>query len=777
MCVRYFNDAKRGYIMQQTETKAVSPVTVRIAMWSARHRWPVIGLWFAVTLGLFVLSLIIGTKTISISGGSDDLKTESAKANAAFRAIGVGGRERFQLIINHPTLKATDPAFQAVKDDVTGQLNALTYYDNGTPKPVLVLDDPQNPPTATPSPDLTSYYVSVIVAGKSGDAEAKIAPARAIVERARAAHPDYTIASFTSIWINNDFREVINHDLDGTLKITLPLTLLILFLAFGTVIAPFVPLLLGLTSLLAAFGLVSLYSNLITPNDPNAVQVVVVIGLAVGIDYSLFLITRYRTELRHGRSKLAALEVASGTAGRAVFFSGLTVMISLGGLFLVDDPAFKSIAAGTIAVVLMSVIGSLTFLPATLAVLGGLINWGRIPFFGREREEGQGIWSRLVGVVMRRPVISAVLSAALLLALASPTLHLRLGSTTNDIDSLPGSIEGVQMLKVLRQHFPQRGTLDANVVIVADKPNRDDIKAFVPRMIEAGNRVSSFVGTAAVKYYPNDANWTIAQITFNMSGTSNDQKNFDAVNRMRADAVPSVFGGVAGANVYVTGGAAYTLDKERFYSDYLPLIFAFVLGLSFVLLLVVFHSIVIPIKAILLNLLSTAACYGALVLVFQDNWFADQIGTIRVGVIESFAPAFIFTILFGLSMDYHLFILTRIKEARDRGLSSNAAVARGIAVTSGTITSAAAIMVAVFAVMATLQVTVIRQLGLGLALAVFLDSTIIRSILLPATMRLLGDWNWYLPGFLRWLPNIAIEGESEEYEAAPAVRETVASEV
>ncbi len=381
----------------------------------------------------------------------------------------------------------------------------------------------------------------------------------------------------------------------------------------------------------------------------------------------------------------------------------------------------------------------------------------------RRARKGSGFWGRLVTGVMRRPVVMTVLSVAFLLLLASPVLSLRTGIT--DITAFPDSIDGVAGIKLLNEKWPQGTELQLQVVVTdADQP---DTKAAIERLKTDGLKIAGL--SEPVDVTPSH-DGKVALVAFTMGGNRNDDANRDIVRKVRTELTPAVFASLPGVQTYVTGDAAFSVDVTKVYADGIPLIFGFVLGLSFLLMLVAFHSIVIPIKAILLNLLSVAAAYGVMVLVFERGWLAGPLGITPSGVIESWVPLFIFTILFGLSMDYHLFILTRIKEARDRGLESRAAVAKGISVTAGVITSAASIMVVVFAVFVTLKFVFIQQLGLGLAIAVFIDATIIRSVLLPASMTLLGDWNWWMPRWLDWIPRVTIEGDPDEpVEVGPEV--------
>ncbi len=742
--------------------KAKQPVTVRLAMWSARHRWSVVSVWFVVCLGIFICSLVIGgTKTETSSSSNGLSRTESRRANQIFRENGtVEASQDLVIVVTHPSLKVTDPKYRGDVTEMLARLLAIRYTDaNGEAKPVFAqLPNPffVPPSFGLISPDQTSLRLVGKIMGVSSEVKKKLVPVKPVLDEIKNKYKDYQINVWNNSIFNEQLNESINSDLDGALQVTLPLTFAILLIAFGAVVASIVPLVLAITALLADFGLVSFYSQFISPVSSYATQLVVLIGLAVAVDYSLFMITRFRTERRHGREKMAALEIASSTAGRAVFFSGLTVAISIAGLFLIDDDLFKSMALGTIWVVLISVVGSLTFLPAVIAILGNRLNWGRIPFI-KEKDEGTGFWSKLVNFVMNRPIVLGGLVILFLLTLAYPMLHLRLGSA--DISSFPDKLDGVQAISRLNEKWPQGSNLKLAVTVT--QYDQEQTKVAIEKLKISALQIKGL--SEPVNITPS-SNGKVASVSFTMSGKGNDQANYDIVSKMRNETIPAAFSNAGGSKAYVTGDAAYTLDEVGMYAGAMPVIFAFVLGLSFLLLLLAFHSIVIPIKAILLNLLSTGASYGVLVLVFQDGWFGGLLGIKPTGTIESWVPVFIFTILFGLSMDYHLFILTRIKEAKDRGATSNEAVAKGISITSGTITGAAAIMVGVFGVFVTLQLVIIRQIGLGLAVAVFIDATLIRCVLLPATMKLLGDWNWWIPKFLDWLPHITIEGEADDEE-------------
>ncbi len=734
------------------------PATVRIAMWSARHRWLVAAAWFVATIGLFVVSQRLGgIRTDDPNGNPNQAQTESAKALAVFDAGGSGTpTEDVTLVVSHPGIRVTDPAFRAFVGQTVSQLRALTVTDGGRTVPAF--DQVQDPATSPVqdglvAPDLGAVRVVGRIVGDQATVDRHLVPVRPAIASIEANGNGFVVHAVSQTLTSKDITDLINSGLDRTF-VTIGLTFIILLITFGALVAAVVPLVLAMTALIAAFGILGIFSQAITPASPYATQLVVLIGLAVSVDYSLFMITRFRAERRRGRSKLEAVETASSTAGRAVFFSGLAVMISIAGLFMIDVSIFRSMAIGTIGVILVAVIGSLTFLPATLAILGDRVNAGRVPFLRRDREEGSGFWARLVSGVMRRPLPLAIVSTIALLALATPVLHLRIGVT--DFTSFPDQIDGVQAVKLLDQHWPQGSTVDLQVAVTGfDQPATT---AAVQELETEGLAVRGLSGPVTVTP---SRDGTVALVSFTIAGEQNDPASQAIVRHMRTTVIPATFGGLRGVHAYVAGSTANALDVTQIYIDALPLVFAFVLGLSFLLLLVVFHSLVIPVKAIILNLLSTAAAFGVMVAVFQDGILGSAFGLARSDVIESWVPIFVFAILFGLSMDYHVFILTRVKEARDRGLDSRAAVGRGITITSGTITSAATIMVLVFAAFVTIPFAFIQELGLGLAVAVLIDATVVRCVLLPATMTLLGDWNWWLPRGLHWLPRVTIEGEPE----------------
>jgi RND superfamily putative drug exporter len=753
------------------------PWTVKVAVWSARHRWPVLAGWLVLTVGLMIGSVALGGqnsesimnkgKTIGDSqAGWNAFDNAGKKSNA--------DTESFYLIVDNPSGGLDTPVNRTAIADMTKALTGLTVKVGGQEVPAFYADPKvQLPPVVDPyalaaiapdqapnvlSADGTTAIVTAKISGGDEEATAKANAVKAQVETFKTQYPGLTLYAFNNRLINADFGNYINTSLDSLLIPTLIITFLILLVAARSAVAAVVPILLALSAIIGAIGLVGLYSQHVAPVSQYAVQIVVLIGLAVAVDYSLFVISRFRTERTVGRDKIAAIEVASSTAGRAVFFSGLAVMISLGALLLIDDNLFKSIAIGSIAVVFISVLGSLTFLPATLSILDRKVMRFGIPFLSRERGEGRGIWASLVKLATNRAVVAAIAASALLILIALPVSKLQLGSTTSDVSTLPHSVEGVRAWDLISAKWPAGRDLTLEVIVTnAKDPKTAAAIDTLAKDMRGGKFAGISASTTKIEY---SGDGTVVDIHGAIPGTANDLANWDQARNFRTSIVPSYFGSLTGTKVYVSGEATFTMDYSNWYGGQMPLVILFVLGMSFLLLLVAFHSIVIPLKAIILNLMSAGAAFGVLVLLFQEGWFKDITG-IRPNVIEAWAPAMIFTILFGLSMDYHVFILTRVKEARDRGLTSDEAVVKGITITAGTVTSAAAIMVCVFGAFFTIQLAIMQELGIGLAVAILVDATIVRSLLLPSLMKLLGEWNWWMPSFLRWIPRITIEGEPE----------------
>jgi uncharacterized membrane protein YdfJ with MMPL/SSD domain len=716
-------------------------LAARMARWSSKHRKKAFWGWLAFVVLAFAIGNAVGPNLIS---DVDNFNGESHDAEAALDRAGLRPQSEV-VFIQSDKLTIKDPAFKAAVQDVTTRLPKVPYVQN--------VKSPLRGESAV-SQDGHAALVDFDVAGDSVEASDRIDPVLAAVAAAQKRHPDLAVEQFGDASANKAVNATIGDDLASAGMLSLPVTLILLTLTFGTLVAAGVPLWIGLSAVVATLGLVNLPSQIL-PIDSNLSAVILLIGLAVGVDYSLFYLKREREERAAGRSEEAALEAAAATSGRAVLISGATVMLAMAGMFISGDKTFISFGMGTILVVAVAVFASLTVLPAMLSWLGDRVEKGRVPMIGRKgggaRESR--FWSALTGAVMRRPGISMLLAGGLLVALAIPALGMK--SVTSDVEELPADLPVIQTYNEVKKVFPAEG-VTATVVMEVD-----DVEAGGPTTGIAAlvNRVDRFPklfkpGTELIE----SKDKTVAQINIPTIGSGTDQASLDALNKLRDDIVPATVGAVDGATVNVTGDAASSADFSSNLSKRLPLIFAFVFGLAFLLMLVTFRSIVIPIKAILLNLLSVGAAYGVLVLVFQNGHGESLLGFTSNGGVTNWLPLFLFVVLFGLSMDYHVFILSRVRELYDSGMTTDEAVRRGIATTAGTVTSAAAVMVGVFLVFVTLSFLDFKEMGLGLAVAVLIDATIIRGVLLPAAMKLLGDWNWYLPSWLEWLPRIGGEG-------------------
>jgi RND superfamily putative drug exporter len=496
---------------------------------------------------------------------------------------------------------------------------------------------------------------------------------------------------------------------------------------------------------------------------------ITMIGLAVGIDYSLFVVERYREERRRGMSKFDAISIAGGTASKAVVFSGITVVLALAGMLLVPSTIFQSLGIGAIIVVIISVFATMTLIPALIMLLGDKLDWPRRRKYDAAMAAAQaeydhelihkGFWGRITRVVMGRPVVAIVLTVGLLLAATIPYFDLKSGMS--GVETLPES-DVKTGLEILREDF-YVGVL-APVEIVVDGPTHHvDVKASISQLIEDMDASGQF-GPVTVE--TNDAG-DLTLVSAPLVTDTNSEASFQTITWLRESIVPATFNG-SGADVYVSGESAFNEDLNIMIEDYTPIVFAFVLGLSFILLTLAFRSIIVPIKAILMNLLSVGAAYGLLVLMFQKGW-GDFLGFVQTPAIDAWVPLFLFCVLFGLSMDYHVFLLSRIREHYDATGNNRESVAVGLQSTAKIITGAALIMVAVFGGFASGELAFMQQVGFGLAAAVLIDATVVRSVLVPSVMALLGDRNWYLPRWLHWLPDLRVEGAAAHVEATAPV--------
>jgi uncharacterized membrane protein YdfJ with MMPL/SSD domain len=724
-------------------------IAARAGRWSAAHWKTATFGWIAFVVLAVVLGGAVGTKTL----GEGDSPGESGRMEKILEE----GFERpadESVLVQSDSVTVQDPSFADAVDDVVAAVSAVPAAQ--------AVRDPLEPANADlVSADGQAALVTFEIRGPPEDAVDKIDPFLAAVDEAKAAHSELFIGTFGEASADKEINERVSEDLGQAGLLSLPVTIIILVVAFGALVAAGIPLLLALTSVIAAMGLLALPSQVL-PVDDNVSAVVLLIGLAVGVDYSLFYLKREREERAAGRTEQAALEAAAATSGRAVLISGLTVMVAMAGMFLTGDPVFSSFAMATILVVAIAVLGSLTVLPGLLSRLGDRVNKARVPFLQRlQRPEGARFWGWMVDRVMRRPKLAAGLSAGLLIALALPALGMK--TVDPGVDALPQDLSAVQVYNRLQTAFPGE---QAPAVVVVEAPSIDgeveDAIAELRRQAVASGAAHEPISTEV------NADRTVARIELPIAGNGADSASYDALATLRNEIVPATVGGIQGVEAGVTGETAGSKDFTDAVRGKAPLVFAFVLGLAFLLMLVAFRSVVIALKTITLNLLSVAAAYGVLVLVFQYGFAKNLLGFEYTEGVMAWLPVFLFVILFGLSMDYHVFILSRIREAYDRGMRTEDAIAFGIKTTAGVVTSAAIVMVFVFSIFATLSLIMMKQFGVGLATAVLIDATIVRGVLLPATMKLLGEWNWYLPRWLHWLPKVKLEGPSPVPSAGPA---------
>jgi uncharacterized membrane protein YdfJ with MMPL/SSD domain len=731
--------------------KQSNNLAARMGRWSATHWKTAVFGWLAFVVAALAIGQAVGTKQID---QHDANVGQSHKADHMLRDAGFQPDPQTEIVlVQSKAHTAKDAAFRAVVNDVVGAVGSSPAIEN-LQTPYTKGNEGQI------SADGHSAMVQWQMKGDNKTATKRIDKLTSATDAVAKAHPGFYVGEAGSISSGKAVSHTFNTQLAKAGERSIPLTLIILLLVFGAMIAAGVPLLLALSAVAATMGLVALPSHLV-PMDPNVSAVVLLIGLAVGVDYSLFYIKREREERAAGKSAHAALEAAAATSGRSVLVSGFTVLVAMAGMLVTGDKGYRSFGVATMIVVATAMIGSLTVLPALLSKLGDRIEKGRIPFLGRLRRTDGGenrFWSAVLTPALRKPAVAAVAATAVLLALATPVLHVHTAQT--GLDALPTNIPTVATIDRLQTAFP------GNVVpaIVAIEANADAPATTAAVRELSAQALASGQAKQPIEVAVNPAH-TVTRVTIPLVGNGTDARSTAALHTLRDRILPATVGTIAGASYAVTGGTANSADANALLKHSWPLVFMFVLTFAFLLLLLSFRSIVIPLKAIVLNLLSVGAAYGVIVAIFQWGWGESVLHFKSNGGIASWLPIFLFVILFGLSMDYHVFILSRVREAYDRGLKTEDAVAHGIKTTAGVVSSAALVMVGVFSIFATLPILDMKELGIGLAAAVLIDATIVRAVLLPATMKMLGDWNWYLPRWLSWLPTL----EHERGVSAPPV--------
>jgi uncharacterized membrane protein YdfJ with MMPL/SSD domain len=718
--------------------------TQKLAMMSARHPWRTIGAWIAaVVVAVVAIGTLLGGALTTEGNPTNNPQSQRAD-DAIFRAFPpvVNAAVTDIIVVRSPRYTVDVPPFRALVSGLAadvrlaGVVSVRTYLDARDPS--LVAKD--------------RHATMVQFSEASDDGIDDIVGA---VERADA-NPAFVVAVTGQKTLDRDFNELSQSDLQhGELQFGLPAALIILLLVFGAVVAGLVPLLITLPSIVVALGLVAVLAHAFSLSV-FVINMLTGMGLALAIDYALFVVSRFREERGRGREKLDAIAATATTANRAVIFSGTTFVIAMFGMLIVPSSIMRSLAVGAILVGIVSVAASATLLPAVLGVLGDNVDRLRIPLIGRRsleyaNPEGR-FWGAIVRAVLRRPGLSLALSVAVLLAIASPILGMRIG--TSGVTALPDRFESKQGFAALRHDFPS-ATSDPVEIVVAEGAAQPAARQALTRLRTRLAADPRF-GRGEID---RSAGGRVALLSVPVRGDPSGVDAVSAVRDLRSTIVPGAFQDT-GAEVLVGGTTSENIDYFASVIGPAPWVIALVLGLTLVFLTVVFRSLVVAGTAVLLNLLSVGAAYGLLVLVFQHGVGAGLFGFQQVETIEAWVPLFLFSVLFGLSMDYQVFLLSRIKERYDETRDTTDAVTFGVASTARIITGAALIIVAVFAGFAAGELIMFQQMGFGVAVALLIDATIIRSVVLPSAMKLLGDWNWYLPHALDWLPRLQAESGS-----------------
>ena len=711
--------------------RAKPPVTERVAGWSIRHRKTAVLGWLLLVAAIFVAAQAHGT--------SSQATYDPGQAGRAERVLqqitndgGIQPSESVLISAHDGGTFASDPALREAAAQVVAALTQL-------PRSAADIQSPLTSAGRTLiSPDGRSALVTFSVPGSTANAGQAVQPALQAVAAVQAAHPNLTVAEAGDASLAQAANQKIDADLQKSELVSVPITLVLLLVVFGALIAAGIPLLLAITAVIAATSLTELLSGWL-PITSTTYEVVLIIGLAVGVDYSLFYLRREREERAAGRTFPEALRIAAGTSGRAIVISGGTVMITMASLFLTGLDIFSGAAVGTIAVVGVAVVGSLTMLPALLSWLGPRSGGGRLPFLGRRRAAARPsrFWAALVGRVTRHPAIWGGVAALALLALAAPALGMRLGQP---IDDAPAGIAEVQTMSQIQAAFGQ-DQAPAEIVVTGNGITSPRMGTAVSalRVIAANDPAGrgGAIGGPVVATVLGGGRALLVEVT--LAGNGSDTASYHALTTLQSQILPETLGKVPGVSYAVTGDTAQLSADTHQIRDRLPLVLTVVGLLALVLLLAAFRSLAISLVSVLLNLLSVAAAYGLITLIFQDGRLQGLLGYTSIGAIIWWVPLFMFVLLFGISMDYNVFILSRIREHRLRGATTRDAVVSGIASSAGVVTSAALIMVAVFSIFATVSMVDLKILGVGTAAAIVIDATIVRGVLLPAALTLLGD--------------------------------------
>ncbi|MGY5011602.1 MMPL family transporter [Streptomyces sp. 900105755] len=733
----------------------VRGLAARAGSWSARHRWAAVGIWVLFV----VLAMGLGSAAGRVDvDESDQLKGETHTAAQIIDDAGIKepASETVLIQAEDPSVKATDTAFKAAVSDVVKAVGGTGRVTDVTSPYV----------TGTISKDGRSALVQFDMRGDSGTAGDRVEPVLDAVAGVQRAHGTLRIEEIGGASMNKQYADAFGKDFQRAEYSAVPVAFGILLIAFGALVAALLPVGLAITAIMATMGLMGLVSHL-QPMSDTANSVMLLVGMAVGVDYCLFYLRREREEREAGRDADAALRIAAATSGRAIIVSGVTVCVAMAGMLFTGLAEFEAMGLASLMVVAVAMVGSVTVLPALLSLLGHRVEKGRIPFL-RRRKRAHGpsesrFWTAVLRGVLAKPLVSVLVAVGALLAVAAPALGMKTSQLTLD-QEFGNSLPIVQTYDRVNQAFPG-GSEPAEVVVRAKDINAPEVRQALTDFKERA--ISSGASRGPVDIKLHDAQ-NVALITVPLVGGSDLDKAGKSLHTLRDEVRPATLGKIDGVRAPITGNVAGNQDfNDQLLGSVVP-VFAFVVVFAFLLMLLSFRSLTVAVTSILLNLLSVGAAYGILVAVFQHGWGASLVGAEGVGAIVTWLPLFLFVILFGLSMDYHVFVVSRIREARLRGRSTRDAIQHGVVTTAGVVTSAAVIMVAVFAIFGTLSMQSMKQMGVGLAAAVLIDATVIRGVLLPAVMALLSERNWYLPRWLRWLPDLTHDESPEA--GAPATR-------
>lgn len=718
-------------------------ITQHLARVSAHHPWRILTAWgLLLAASMVAAGALLGsafTSDASLTTSPDSMRAEKVIAENFTQ----GDRIDEAVIIYSAEFTTDDPRFQTFVKDVRSSIEGTGETDT--------VRDPYADNHSGISEDGHAAVITLVLEHDPENGIVKVLERVVAADSAPAFDVDITGVNT----LDHDFTALSESDLtNGELKFGLPAAMIVLVLVFGALVAAFIPMSIAIMSIIVTVAISAVLGQFISLSF-FIVNMITAMGLALGIDYSLFVLSRYREERLAGRHKIDAIVMTGGTSSKAVLFSGTSFVVALLGLLLVPDTILRSLALGAIIVGVVTMAAALTLLPALLSLLGDRVNALRLPIVGRDHPAESPFWTRAVGAVVRRPATALAAGVLLLLAAATPVLGLQTG--TSGVNSLPDSTFAKSGVQALERSYPGTSTTDpAQVVISGDVASTDVTAAIVA--FEASIAGDPDFGPAQRQIADNGR---VALISIPLIGDPDHAQARRGLERLRTDLIPAAFDGTD-TSVLVGGTTAENVDYSDVINHWLPIVLTFVLGLSFLLLTLVFRSLVLSATAVILNLLSVGAAYGLLVLVFQHGVGADLLGFQQVERVEAWVPVFLFSVLFALSMDYHVFLLSRIRERYAQTGDTKEAVVHGIASTGRIITGAALIIVVVFAGFAAGQLVMFQQMGFGVGVALLVDATLIRMVVVPATMTLLGRWNWYLPSWLEWLPELHVEGDPVE---------------